>query len=209
MTPPTVIRIFADQAPASQQSTCNSRDKSLRRVLFFELVFDSIALMESVILGGAAHRQAVDDALTDLESALDRVTRVLETPGRLAGTDSELLVEWTRRLERMTNRISIGQQPLIKELDIQGYRQLGASHGTGVTLAPAIAETPTIATKLTMATKLTIPTTGVGALHHLEQASQRATPALIDVLSRYPLAPTSKSRVGQFMRSLDTSLRSR
>lgn len=46
------------------------------------------------------------------------------------------------------------------------------------------------------------------ARHHIEQSSQRATPALVDVLSRYPLAPISKSRVGQLMQRLDTSLRS-
>lgn len=82
--------------------------------------------MKPAILG-AAHRQTVDDALTDLESALDQVTRVLETPGHLTATDSELLIEWTQRLEQINNRIPVGQQMLIKELDIQGCRQ----HGTG------------------------------------------------------------------------------
>jgi hypothetical protein len=43
----------------------------------------------------------------------------------------------------------------------------------------------------------------------IEQAAQRATPALVEVLRRYPLAPTSKSRVAQLMKTLDTSLRSR
>ena len=44
--------------------------------------------------------------------------------------------------------------------------------------------------------------------HRIEQACQRATPALVDVLTRYPVAPTSKSRVAQLMKTLDTSLRS-
>lgn len=42
----------------------------------------------------------------------------------------------------------------------------------------------------------------------IEQACQRATPALVDVLTRYPVALTSKSRVAQLMKTLDTSLRS-
>ncbi|WP_148588068.1 putative immunity protein [Streptomyces sp. WAC01526] len=41
----------------------------------------------------------------------------------------------------------------------------------------------------------------------IEQARQRATPALIDILNRYPLAPTGKSRAAQLMTILDTSLR--
>ncbi|HEU4544444.1 MAG TPA: exonuclease SbcC [Jiangellaceae bacterium] len=43
---------------------------------------------------------------------------------------------------------------------------------------------------------------------HIEQARQRAAPALIDVLRRYPVAPTGKSRVAQLMKTLDTALRS-
>jgi hypothetical protein len=43
---------------------------------------------------------------------------------------------------------------------------------------------------------------------HIEQACRRATPALVDVLRRYPLAPTGTSRVAQLMMTLDTSLRS-
>ncbi|WP_405889432.1 putative immunity protein [Streptomyces sp. NBC_01136] len=41
----------------------------------------------------------------------------------------------------------------------------------------------------------------------IEQARQRATPVLIDVLNRYPLAPASKNRVEQLMTTLDASLR--
>ncbi|MEV6425711.1 putative immunity protein [Streptomyces sp. NPDC051662] len=41
----------------------------------------------------------------------------------------------------------------------------------------------------------------------IEQARTRATPVLIAVLSRYPLAPTAKNRVAQLMSALDTSLR--
>ncbi|RCV55274.1 putative immunity protein [Marinitenerispora sediminis] len=41
----------------------------------------------------------------------------------------------------------------------------------------------------------------------IEQARERATPVLISVLRRYPLAPTGKSRVAQLMTSLDASLR--
>lgn len=41
----------------------------------------------------------------------------------------------------------------------------------------------------------------------IDQARQRATPTLIDVLRRYPLAPTAKNRVAQLMSTLDASLR--
>ncbi|MFE0026844.1 putative immunity protein [Amycolatopsis sp. NPDC059021] len=44
---------------------------------------------------------------------------------------------------------------------------------------------------------------------YIERVRQRATPALVDVLTRYPLAPTGKSRVAQLMKNLDTALRSR
>ncbi|MFF3286166.1 putative immunity protein [Streptomyces sp. NPDC003023] len=44
-------------------------------------------------------------------------------------------------------------------------------------------------------------------LRMIEEARQRATPVLIDVLNRYPLAPTGKSRVAQLMTALDASLR--
>ncbi|SCK50949.1 putative immunity protein [Streptomyces sp. WMMB 322] len=41
----------------------------------------------------------------------------------------------------------------------------------------------------------------------IRRARQRATPVLIDVLGRYPLAPTGRSRVAHLMKSLDSSLR--
>lgn len=41
----------------------------------------------------------------------------------------------------------------------------------------------------------------------IEHAHRRATPVLLDVLGRYPPAPTSRSRVGQLMKTLDASLR--
>ncbi|MDJ1132866.1 putative immunity protein [Streptomyces iconiensis] len=41
----------------------------------------------------------------------------------------------------------------------------------------------------------------------IEQARQRATPVLIGVLHRYPLAPPGRDRVAQLMTALDTSLR--
>lgn len=41
----------------------------------------------------------------------------------------------------------------------------------------------------------------------IEQARRRATPALIDVLHRYPAAPAGKNRVAQLMTALDASLR--
>ncbi|NTU84102.1 MAG: exonuclease SbcC [Chloroflexales bacterium] len=47
----------------------------------------------------------------------------------------------------------------------------------------------------------------VGA-QRIEQARQRATPALVAVLRRYPTAPSSGNRVAQLMRALDASLRS-
>lgn len=48
----------------------------------------------------------------------------------------------------------------------------------------------------------------VGA-RHIEQARQRATPAVVDVLSRYPAAPPGGGRVGELLRALDEALRSR
>ncbi|MER6090707.1 putative immunity protein [Streptomyces bluensis] len=41
----------------------------------------------------------------------------------------------------------------------------------------------------------------------IEEARERATPVLIDILQRYPLAPSGKSRAAQLMTALDTSLR--
>lgn len=48
-----------------------------------------------------------------------------------------------------------------------------------------------------------------GADRVLQRASRRASPALIDVLRRYPPAPAGKSRVAQLMSKLDSSLRAR
>lgn len=48
----------------------------------------------------------------------------------------------------------------------------------------------------------------VGA-EHLEHARGRATPAVIEVLSRYPAAPPGGGRVGELLRDLDEALRSR
>lgn len=48
----------------------------------------------------------------------------------------------------------------------------------------------------------------VGA-QRIEQARQRATPAVVDVLKRYPSAPPGGGRVGQLLRDLDQTLRSR
>jgi len=48
----------------------------------------------------------------------------------------------------------------------------------------------------------------VGAAH-IEQASQRATPVIVAVLRRYPAAPPGGGRVGELLRDLDASLRSR
>ncbi|WP_104129370.1 putative immunity protein [Cryobacterium sp. N21] len=41
----------------------------------------------------------------------------------------------------------------------------------------------------------------------VERAKNHATPALIDVLSRYPKAPTGKSRLDHLMSKLDSQLR--
>ncbi|MGW4100968.1 putative immunity protein [Mycobacterium sp. NPDC004974] len=41
----------------------------------------------------------------------------------------------------------------------------------------------------------------------LQRVRQRASPVLIDVLRRYPPAPTGKSRVAQLMTTLDDALR--
>ena len=48
----------------------------------------------------------------------------------------------------------------------------------------------------------------VGA-DHIEQARRRATPAVVDVLSRYPTAPPGGGRVGELLRDLDEALRGR
>lgn len=41
----------------------------------------------------------------------------------------------------------------------------------------------------------------------LKRARRRATPVLVDVLGRYPLAPAGRSRVAHLMSALDASLR--
>jgi hypothetical protein len=48
------------------------------------------------------------------------------------------------------------------------------------------------------------PAVGV---QRIEEAARRATPALVDVLRRYPPAPTGKTRVPILMKMLDTALR--
>src|ERR671933_1399263 len=48
----------------------------------------------------------------------------------------------------------------------------------------------------------------VGA-DHIERARRRATPVLVDVLSRYPAAPPGGGRVGELLRDLDAALRNR
>jgi len=48
----------------------------------------------------------------------------------------------------------------------------------------------------------------VGA-DHLEEAGRRATPVVVDVLSRYPAAPPGGGRVGELVRDLDEALRGR
>ncbi|AKN72071.1 exonuclease SbcC [Streptomyces sp. PBH53] len=47
----------------------------------------------------------------------------------------------------------------------------------------------------------------VGA-EHLQQMVRRATPAVVDVLQRFPAAPSGGGRVGEFIRLLDAGLRS-
>lgn len=41
----------------------------------------------------------------------------------------------------------------------------------------------------------------------IERAQRRATPILVDVLKRYPVAPAGRGRVAYLMKVLDTSLR--
>jgi hypothetical protein len=48
----------------------------------------------------------------------------------------------------------------------------------------------------------------VGA-DHIEHARRRATPIVVDVLSRYPAAPPRGGRVGELLRDLDEALRVR
>ena len=47
------------------------------------------------------------------------------------------------------------------------------------------------------------------AAEHIERARRRATPAVVDVLSRYPAAPPRGGRVGELLRDLDEALRRR
>ncbi|UWU73783.1 hypothetical protein N2603_27325 [Bradyrhizobium huanghuaihaiense] len=47
---------------------------------------------------------------------------------------------------------------------------------------------------------------GIGA-DYVERAVRRATPALIEVLRRYPLAPSGGGRVGELLRAIDRRLR--
>ena len=46
-------------------------------------------------------------------------------------------------------------------------------------------------------------------LRHVAEAAKRATPRLVDVLRRYPPAPSGTSRVATLMKLLDTTLRAR
>ncbi len=48
----------------------------------------------------------------------------------------------------------------------------------------------------------------VGA-HHVARAVHRATPAVVDVLTRFPAAPGGGGRVGELTRMLDAALRPR
>ncbi len=48
----------------------------------------------------------------------------------------------------------------------------------------------------------------VGA-DHIERARLRATPVVVDVLSRYPAAPPGGGRVGELLRGLNEALRGR
>jgi hypothetical protein len=45
------------------------------------------------------------------------------------------------------------------------------------------------------------------AAEQIDEARRRATPVLVDVLSRYPPAPASRTRVGVLMSALDSALR--
>ena len=44
---------------------------------------------------------------------------------------------------------------------------------------------------------------------YIEQARRRATPIVVDVLSRYPAAPPGGGLVGELLRDLDEALRDR
>ncbi|WP_448642024.1 putative immunity protein [Geodermatophilus sp. URMC 63] len=46
-------------------------------------------------------------------------------------------------------------------------------------------------------------------VRHVERAGRHATPAVVDVLSRYPAAPPGGGRVGKLLRHLDRALRGR
>jgi len=47
---------------------------------------------------------------------------------------------------------------------------------------------------------------GVGD-RHVEQTLRRATPAVAEVLRRYPPAPSGRARLARLMRSLDADIR--
>ncbi|WP_243697131.1 putative immunity protein [Aeromicrobium phragmitis] len=55
--------------------------------------------------------------------------------------------------------------------------------------------------------ELQAPDDDKAAERALDAARQRATPTLVDVLRRYPLAPEGSNRVAQLMSELDRSLR--
>lgn len=55
--------------------------------------------------------------------------------------------------------------------------------------------------------ELQSPDDDTAAERALDSARQRATPTLVDVLRRYPLAPEGSNRVAQLMSELDRSLR--
>jgi hypothetical protein len=46
-------------------------------------------------------------------------------------------------------------------------------------------------------------------VQHVEQAADRATPVVVDVLKRFPAAPGGGGRVGELIRMLDADLRHR
>ncbi|MER8031597.1 putative immunity protein [Streptomyces bauhiniae] len=50
---------------------------------------------------------------------------------------------------------------------------------------------------------------GESATDHLEETVRRATPGVVDVLTRYPPAPDGGGRLGELTRLLDTALRTR
>lgn len=82
-----------------------------------------------------------------------------------------------------------------------------AKEGDAIAVRDLIREATAVAARIRDSTnhhRLPFGMTNVG-----EHVRRRATPAVVDVLKRYPAAPPSGGRVGELLRDLDEALRGR